>query len=816
MELKKLVEELAVSEWVVVKSETFVIPGKYTVMAVCQIVHYASGLSFLKAVCLIRQRLVLKTLSHSDLGNKPLPISFLGSGLETLAEGDEGALHLGSERPRVYFDLSPKEKERETLAEGEEGSLHLGPERPRVYSDLSPKDKDRGLRDSNYDQLYTYLKQHEAHANENKMMLDRFTQHIVDPLALMSNVSHQQYYSQSYTTSPSTHENGLVLDEEQLLFIAGGQDKVVDEDVDEQPVQDLALNVDNVFQADECDAFDSDVDEAPTAQTMFMANLSSADPVYDEASSSYDSDILSEVHDHDNYQDDVCELHEVHEMHDNVQPNRVINSDAEYTSDSNMISYDQYVKDNAKPVIQNNVSSVQHDASMMIINEMHEQTAQCVSVKAHTKVVDASLTADLRYIGNKLNYLVGTCSKDFSKRDKKQATAPLNRKKQVTSKDQCESLNNNTQKHVEILNIQKTNVPMLPSTRVNSCTDASGSRPRSNTKKNKISPAKCINKKKVEAHLRTNKSSLKTMNRVDSSISSKRTVVHIVIWYLDSGCSKHVIGDRSRLRNFVKKFIGIVRFENDHFGAIMGYKDYVIGDSMISRVYYVEGLGHNLFSVGKDLVRGLPRLKFEKDHLCSSCQLGKSKKHTHKPKAKNTNLEVLNTLHMDLCGPIRVQTINGKKYILVIVDDYSSEDLGKLQPKIDIRIFIGYAPSRLGYRIYNKRTRRIMKTIHIQFDEMYEPMAPVQLVSTPSSTTIDQDAPSLSHSSSSSELQTHISHQGVGDGSTIIEDNPFTHVDNDPFVNVFASKPSSKASSSRDASSAESTHVTQPHNHLRK
>ncbi|GJX84942.1 retrovirus-related pol polyprotein from transposon TNT 1-94 [Tanacetum coccineum] len=73
----------------------------------------------------------------------------------------------------------------------------------------------------------------------------------------------------------------------------------------------------------------------------------------------------------------------------------------------------------------------------------------------------------------------------------------------------------------------------------------------------------------------------------------------------------------------------------------------------------------------KDLVRGLPRLKFEKDHLCSACQLGKRKKHTHKPKTENTNLEVLNTLHMDLCGPMRVQTINGKKYILVIVDDYS-------------------------------------------------------------------------------------------------------------------------------------------------
>ncbi|GKF76521.1 hypothetical protein Tco_0228991, partial [Tanacetum coccineum] len=64
--------------------------------------------------------------------------------------------------------------------------------------------------------------------------------------------------------SATTATNGVALDEEQLLFLARGHDNAVDKDVDEQPVQDLALNVDNVFQADDCDAFDSDVNEAST------------------------------------------------------------------------------------------------------------------------------------------------------------------------------------------------------------------------------------------------------------------------------------------------------------------------------------------------------------------------------------------------------------------------------------------------------------------------------------------------------------------------------------------------------------------------
>ncbi|GJT25627.1 hypothetical protein Tco_0895564 [Tanacetum coccineum] len=115
----------------------------------------------------------------------------------------------------------------------------------------------------------------------------------------------------SCATTAKAQENGVALDEEQRLFLAGGQDNAVDEDVDEPPM-------------------------------MFMANLSSTDPVYDEASQSYDSDVVSKVHDNDHYQDAICENHEVHEMHDDVQPNYVVNSHADYTNDSNMIPYAQY------------------------------------------------------------------------------------------------------------------------------------------------------------------------------------------------------------------------------------------------------------------------------------------------------------------------------------------------------------------------------------------------------------------------------------------------------------------------------------------
>ncbi|GJW78253.1 hypothetical protein Tco_0139935 [Tanacetum coccineum] len=140
-----------------------------------------------------------------------------------------------------------------------------------------------------------------------------------------------------------------------------------------------------------------------------------------------------------------------------------------------------------------------------------------------------------------LEYVIGTCPKEFSKRDKKVATAPLNRNKQVAFKETSETLNNNTKTHVKQQKVHKTNILVIPFTRVNSSTEASGSKPRSNTKNNRILPAKSDNNKKVKDHPRNNKSTLKQKNRVDSSISSKHTIINLNSNSVCKTCNKCLI-----------------------------------------------------------------------------------------------------------------------------------------------------------------------------------------------------------------------------------------------------------------------------------
>ncbi|GJT16249.1 retrovirus-related pol polyprotein from transposon TNT 1-94 [Tanacetum coccineum] len=282
------------------------------------------------------------------------------------------------------------------------------------------------------------------------------------------------------------------------------------------------------------------------------------------------------------------------------------------------------------------------------LKESVETLREIVEEVKVDRPLDRSIVSAYRYTKHSqelLEYAIGTCPKAFNQRDKKHAPTPLIRKKQVTFEEQCDMSNSNTHKHVEQLNTQKTNVPVPPSIGVNCCTNASGSQPRSNTKKNKIWPAKGVNKKKVEEHPRINKSNLRTTNRVDSSSSSKRTVINL---NSDSVCQTFL---RTPQQN------GIVERRN--------------------------------------------------------CTL----------------VEAARTMLIFSKAPMNY----GQKLYALCYPKNDSEDLRKLQPTANIGIFVGYAPSRKGYRIYNKRTRRIMETIHVQFDGLTEQMATVQLSIGPAS-----------------------------------------------------------------------------------
>nr|GEX93523.1 ribonuclease H-like domain-containing protein [Tanacetum cinerariifolium] len=205
------------------------------------------------------------------------------------------------------------------------------------------------------------------------------------------------------------------------------------------------------------------------------------------------------------------------------------------------------------------------------------------------------------------------------------------------------------------------------------------------------------------------------------------------------------------------------------FAQILGYGDLVQGNIMINKVYHVKGLNHNLFSVGqfcdadlevafwkstcfvkdlqasptqawlwhrrlshlnfdyinllskKDVMIGLPKLKYVKDQLCSSCELSKAKRSSFKSKVVPSSKGRLDLLHMDLCGPMRVASINGKKYILVIVDEYSRYTWTLfLYSKDETPEVLKEFLTMIQRNLQALRTRFIVESIHIRFDEIKE------------------------------------------------------------------------------------------------
>nr|GEZ66985.1 ribonuclease H-like domain-containing protein [Tanacetum cinerariifolium] len=164
-------------------------------------------------------------------------------------------------------------------------------------------------------------------------------------------------------------------------------------------------------------------------------------------------------------------------------------------------------------------------------------------------------------------------------------------------------------------------------------------------------------------------------------------VIHICLWCVDSGCSKHMIGNLKLLINFVWKFMGTVRFGNDHVAAILGFGDLQWGNILITRVYFVEGLGHNLFSQNGVVER-----------------------------RNRTLVEAARTMLIFSRAPLflwaeAIATACFTQNRSII------HHIGMLGAKGDIGFFIGYSADSCAYRIYNRRTKKIMETMNVSFDE---------------------------------------------------------------------------------------------------
>ncbi|KAL7617300.1 hypothetical protein Lser_V15G02732 [Lactuca serriola] len=289
-------------------------------------------------------------------------------------------------------------------------------------------------------------------------------------------------------------------------------------------------------------------------------------------------------------------------------------------------------------------------------------------------------------------------------------------------------------------------------------------------------------------------------------------------WYIDSGCSKHMTGNRNYLRDFKPiQTNQDVTFGNNMKAKIKGYGNITNGNFTIKKVAFVDDLKHNLISVsqlcdnnlevlftkqrslimdaktkdvivdsdragnmypldmdliygkpdicllskapadiswlwhrrlshlnfgyinkliGDDLVRGLPLLKLDNETLCAACEKGKLSKSTHKSISESSVSEPLELLHIDLCGPAKTQTIQGKKYILVVVDGFSRftwvfflrlkseapEEMINFIKQIELKLKRPVRRIRsdnAAYRVLNKRTRVIEESTDVHFDEFY-------------------------------------------------------------------------------------------------
>nr|GEV45211.1 retrotransposon protein, putative, unclassified [Tanacetum cinerariifolium] len=352
----------------------------------------------------------------------------------------------------------------------------------------------------------------------------------------------------------------------------------------------------------------------------------------------------------------------------------------------------------------------------------------------------------LKHIHVLLVYVSYTFPNSPKPSEKLAAVTPMNKDKRVRFAEPITS-SINIPRQTDSLQTKDSNKPLLTSTGVKLTTSASGAKPSSNTK----------------------------------TIGSRdHQVVQVVLWYLDSGCSKHMTGIRSQLIKFVNKFLvartpqqnGIVERQNR---TLVEAARTMLIFSKALLFLWAEVVTTACYTQNRSLIR--------KRHNKTPYEL----LHDRKP-----NLSYL-CVFGSLCYPTN-----------------DGEDLGNLKPKVDIGIFIGYALTKKAFRIYNKRTRMIIETIHFDFDEFTttaseqfssEPgpklltpgtIKSVVSTDTPSLTTIDQDAPLTSTSQTPQKTPSPVIPLVVEEAD---HDIKVAHIDNNPSIKFPIPKPSFKKSS---------------------
>nr|GEV14069.1 copia protein [Tanacetum cinerariifolium] len=756
-------------------------------------------------------------------------------------------------------------------------------------------------------------------------------------------------------------ENGVALEEEQLLFIAGGQDNAVDEDADEQPVHDLALNVDNVFQADDCDAFDSYNKVAIGYKNPLY--LTRAQQVQPDLYNGYEFIKTNHVSAIVHNSEETLEIAEItrKKINDKIKDPKCVKKKVK-------IAPHDYSKENYLTTFtpQKQLTPEQifwsKDLLKMKKEALKEQTTASRPIKALTvylsnapatlvprhaeierkniliandNLITDCLSKDVFYTATDYMLTVSRFSamhEAFNAAQKHIAelkSENSNLQNKIQNDDHDVMVKHLSKFEVEHLNLQlkyqhlkesfenkksmtSSDVPTFDSVfvirQLKDQVQSRGSMIRELrekisrlTKKHSdadlIHDLKALDSQNKELHAKVNalynlnerwnnrevhldylkhlKESVAIIHeivkeaRVEKPLDSSHAYAclytkHSQEWieYVIGTCPKDLNKRDKQIASTPVTRKKTIRFGNDHFGAIMGYVDYVISDSVISRVYYVKGLGHNLFSVGQFCDSDL-EVAFRK-HSCyvrdtdgvELIKVSRTPQQNDVVERRNRTLvEAAWTMLIFFKAPMFLwaeavatawytqnrslihthhnktpyELVHDKRSDLTFLQVFGalcyptndSEDLGKLQPTVDIGIFVGYAPSMKGYKIYNKRTlppyvpltnKDLEILFQAMFNEYLEPprveipvslasvvLIPVNTAGTPSSTTIDQYAPSLSHSLSSSALQSLSLQQSVAAKSTIMEDNPLAPVYNDPFINVFAPEPSSEASSSEDA-----------------